>query len=83
MKVSIDLELTPEEFRRLMGLPDVSGLQQDMIEQIRQRAESGADGYDPATLMQPFLAGGAGSMEGFQKMMMSLMKNYSKGSQKE
>ena len=32
MKINVEIDLTPEELRRFMGLPDVQGWQQQMIE---------------------------------------------------
>ena len=48
MKISIDM--TPEEMRTLMGWPDVQGLQQEMIDKIREQMNAGAEGYDPLSL---------------------------------
>lgn len=76
MKISIDM--TPEEMRTLMGWPDVQGLQQEMIDKIREQMNAGAEGYDPLSLMQPFFAQSASSMESFQKMFGNLMSAYTK-----
>lgn len=32
MKINVEIDLTPEELRRFMGLPDVQGIQQQMLE---------------------------------------------------
>jgi len=76
MKISIDI--TPEEMRTLMGWPDVQGLQAEMIDKIREQMNAGAEGYDPLSLMQPFFAQSANSMESFQKLMAGLMSAYGK-----
>ncbi|WP_260295440.1 hypothetical protein [Sedimenticola hydrogenitrophicus] len=76
MKISIDI--TPEEMRTLMGWPDVQGLQEEMINKIREQMNAGAEGYDPLSLMQPFFAQSASSMEGFQKMFANMMGAYGK-----
>lgn len=34
MKINVELDLTPEELRRFMGLPDVGGVQKQMLEQF-------------------------------------------------
>ena len=73
MKINIEVDMTPEEFRKLMGWPDVSGVQEEMLARFREKMEAGAEGYDPMSLMQPFLAQSANSMEGFQKMMSGMM----------
>lgn len=76
MKISIDM--TPEEMRTLMGWPDVQGLQAEMIDKIREQMNAGAEGYDPLSLMQPFFAQSANSMENFQKLVAGIMSAYGK-----
>jgi hypothetical protein len=41
MKVTVDLECTPEEARRFMGLPDLSPLHDAYIERFRTSIEQG------------------------------------------
>lgn len=76
MKISIDVEMTPEEFRKVMGLPDLSPLQQEMVNQIREQMEAGTEGYDPLTIFKPALTGSQSSMELMQKLMSGMMGNY-------
>ena len=52
MKIKIEVDLTPSELRALIGLPDVAGLQEDMIEYLRERVSSGVEGFDPAGLLK-------------------------------
>jgi hypothetical protein len=73
MQVKVDVEITPEEVRRLMGLPDVHGFQQEIMDRIKQQMLAGAEGYDPLTLFRPFFEQTASSMESFQKLFGGLM----------
>lgn len=73
MQVKVDVEITPEEVRRLMGLPDVHGFQQEIMDRIKQQMLAGVEGYDPLTLFRPFLEQTASSMESFQKLFGGLM----------
>lgn len=82
MNFKIDVDMTPDEMRRVLGLPDIAGFQQEMLDQIRERMAAGADGYDPLTLFKPYMTGGLGSMEALQQMMLKMMTNY-KGASKE
>lgn len=68
MNVKIDIDVTPEEMRKLLGLPDVEAFQRDMLDDIRKRMLEGVDGYDPLKLFQPYLAGSLASWDMFQKM---------------
>ena len=40
MKLNIEIDLTPEELRRFMGLPDVQGVQQQMLESFTENLQS-------------------------------------------
>jgi len=31
MKITVDVDITPEELRRFLGLPNVEGLQEEML----------------------------------------------------
>ena len=83
MKFSIDIEMTPEELRESLGLPDVSSLHDEMIDTIRERMQQGVEGYDPMTLFKPFMTSGMGTVEGFQKLMFSLMNQYTRSNNKD
>ena len=69
MNIKIDIEMTPEEMRRLVGLPDVEAFNRELLEQIRQRMTAGVEGYEPMSLFQPYLSGAAASMDFFRRMM--------------
>ncbi|MCV6591010.1 MAG: DUF6489 family protein [Marinobacterium sp.] len=76
MKISIDVEMTPEEFRKVLGLPDMAPLQQEMINQIKEQMEAGTDGYDPLTLFRPYLEGNQHSVDLMQKMLLGMMGRF-------
>ena len=76
MKIKVEFDLTPEEFRSAMGWPDVKELQKDMIDDIKEKMVAGVDGYDAMSMMKPFLNQSVMSMEGFQKSITSMMESY-------
>ncbi|MCB1761847.1 MAG: hypothetical protein KDI27_01750 [Gammaproteobacteria bacterium] len=83
MKVNIEIDITPAEFRKLMGWPDVQGFQNELFDQIRKNMDTGVEGYDPLSMLQPFMTQSAGAMETFQKLLGSFMKVYSESDGKE
>ncbi len=83
MKVNIEIDVTPEEFRKLMGWPDVRGFQDELLEHLRKQMQAGAEGYDPLSLMKPYLSQAAGTMDAFQTMMGGLMQNYAQGGEQD
>ncbi len=69
MNIKIDMDITPEEMRRLMGLPDVQPFHDELIDKLREQLRSGAEGYDPLTLFKPYMSSATNSMEMFQRLM--------------
>ena len=55
MKVTIEIDATPQELRTMMGLPDIEPIQQELMEKIREKALAGVDITDPAKLMSIFM----------------------------
>jgi hypothetical protein len=52
MNIKIDIELTPQELRQFIGLPDVAGLQDDMIQFVREKVAKGVENVDVEALKQ-------------------------------
>lgn len=75
MKVHIEVDMTPEEARGLMGLPDLAPLQQKMMEEMQARMKAAFDTGDPEAMMQAWMplwnggAPGAKAFEQFQKFL--------------
>ena len=78
MKVHVEFDLTPQEFRQAMVLPDVEAFQQELMAHVRRQMEAGVEGYDPWSLMQPFLqqgmAQGVASFGHYQQMLMDMLR---------
>lgn len=43
MQIKIEIDVRPEELRRFLGLPDVSGLQEDIIAFLRDKVGAASD----------------------------------------
>lgn len=76
MKIRIDIKVKPEEVRTLIGLPDVAGLQEDMIQYIREKMAAGVDGFEPLTLMKQMVPVSIQTAEGLQKAFMKGFKRF-------
>ena len=68
MNIKIDIDVTPAEMRKLMGLPDVEAFQQQLLEDIRERINQGVEGYDPMTLFKPYLDSSLAGMDMLQRL---------------
>ena len=74
MKVTINLDMTPEEARKLMGMPDVEPLQKEMMDKMRDRFFASMDDMaDPEFFFKKVFPVGVQSMENFQSMFSGLM----------
>lgn len=78
MKINVEFDLTPAEFRQSLGLPDVETFQRDLMSRVQQQMEAGVEGYDPWSLMQLFLQPGApqGVPQGMQQSLSQGMANF-------
>ena len=43
MQIKIEIDVRPEELRRFLGLPDVSGLQEDVVAFLRDKLGAASD----------------------------------------
>lgn len=66
MKVNISVDCTPEEARRFLGLPEVAGMQERLMETLERRLAEAIDRSDAATLMQTWLPLAAKGVEQWQ-----------------
>lgn len=67
MKIHIEVDVTPRELREFFGLPDLQPMQDELIQKIRENMLKGVEGFDPASLMRPFLPEHLRSLEALQK----------------
>jgi hypothetical protein len=83
MKINVEFDLTPDEFRQSLGLPDVEAFQQNLLNNIQRQMESGVEGYDPMSLMRPFLqqpmmqqglSQGLANFGTYQQMMLDMLR---------
>jgi hypothetical protein len=80
MKINIEFDMTPEEFRRAMGLPDVQEFQNEVMKGMMEKMLSGEEGYDAMTLFKPMMSESMKSMDQVQKTFMNMMTSYMTGS---
>jgi hypothetical protein len=69
MRISVEVDCTPEEARRFMGLPDVSGLNDHIMAEMQKRVDSNMALLSGDELVKSWLTLGAGAQEQFRKMM--------------
>ena len=73
MKIHTDIDLTPEEARTLLGLPDVKPMQQAMMGEIEARMKKTLSAMEPDALVKMWLPAGVQGLEQWQKFIWSRM----------
>ena len=68
MKISIDVDCTPDEARAFLGLPDVAPVQQAFVDELRERMHDAFAGIDPEAMIKAWMPKGAPDWEQWQKM---------------
>lgn len=79
MKVNIEIDMTPEEARKMMGLPDVSALQARMLDEMENRMKAGLESSDPEAMMKAWMPMAAPAFEQFQKFLWDSAKMTASG----
>jgi hypothetical protein len=74
MKVNLELDLTPEEMRRLFGLPDVAPVNDMLVDRLRDQMEKGLDGTLLRNMVQSMVKGGTQGIEAYQSLLMSMFR---------
>ena len=70
MKISFDIDCTPEEARRFLGLPDVTPVNEAFVEELAKRAGDMAQEMDAGKLMEQWMSAGVQGLGDIQKAFM-------------
>lgn len=79
MKISIDVEVSPEEARRFFGLPDVAPIQEHLIKRVQDQVDAASDPAYLGKLASQLVVGGVQSMDAMQKSFFELMGGAAAG----
>ena len=69
MKMTIEVDCTPEEARRFMGLPDVSVLNEHLVDEMKRRIDANMAMISPDELVKNWMSFGAGAQEQVRNLM--------------
>ena len=73
MKITVDVDCTPEEARTFFGLPDVRPMQDALMKQLQDRMSASLNAMDPETMVRTWMPAGIQGFEQMQKMFWSQM----------
>jgi hypothetical protein len=69
MKLTIEVDCTPEEARAFLGLPDVRPLNEKLVAELQERVSANLAALSPDELLKSWLNLGVGAQEQFRKLM--------------
>ena len=79
MKIRIDIDCTPEEARRFVGLPDVTQLQEAVMTELEKQTLARLKSMDVDTLMKQWFPSSMEGWERLQKAMWQQMTSAATG----
>ncbi len=81
MKFTVNVECTPEEARGFLGLPDVTKVNDTIMDGIQERVQANLDSFtDPQKFFETMMSAGTGNMDAMQKMFAATMARGAKSS---
>ena len=60
MKITMNVDCTPEEARAFLGLPDLKPMQDELMQEVRNRLMAGVATMDPAEILRTWMPATAG-----------------------
>ena len=74
MKFTVDIEATPEEARKFLGLPDVSPMQDRLLDQMEEQIARNLKAMDPEAALRAALPAAGQGIEQFQQLINGLLQ---------
>jgi hypothetical protein len=65
MKISLDIDCTPDELRGFFGMPDVKPMQEQLLKEMEERMRANLKALDAETLLKTWLPAG---LKGFEQL---------------
>ena len=82
MKAKLEVDCTPAEARAFLGLPDVSSLNEHMVQEMKSRLEANMAMVAPEELMRNWMVLGGQASEQFMKLMTAAASGVRTGASK-
>jgi len=73
MKISLDIDCTPDELRGFFGMPDVKPMQEQLLKEVEERMRANVKALDPGTMLKTWLPAGLKGFEQLQEMLLNQM----------
>jgi hypothetical protein len=73
MKITINVDCTPDEARQFMGLPDVKPLQEAVLAKLEHQMVAGVDALSPEAMLKSWFSAMPQSAEHLQKLFANFL----------
>jgi hypothetical protein len=67
MKITVDVDCTPEEARAFLGLPDVKPMQDQLMQEMQERMANNIRAMSPEEMLKMWLPAGVAGLEQMQE----------------
>tara|TARA_R110002072_G_scaffold74002_1_gene175619 strand:- start:54 stop:299 length:246 start_codon:yes stop_codon:yes gene_type:complete len=71
MKITVDIDCTPQEARTFLGLPEVERMQEAVMKELQAKMLENIANLDPESMMKTWVPAGMQGLEQMQKMFWS------------
>ncbi len=82
MKVTVNIDCTPEEARKFFGLPDLQPMQKVIMAHVQEKIMANIQSMDPESIMKNWLPASMQGMEQLQQAFWQSLANMT-GSNKK
>ncbi len=79
MKVTVEIDCSPAEARAFFGLPDVTGINEHLVQEMKNRIDSNINMLQPEELMKNWMNFGGQAQETFMRLMAAAAGNQGRG----
>jgi hypothetical protein len=79
MKVTMNVDCTPEEARAFLGLPDVKPMQEHLMRELQERMSANIRAMEPEAMLRTWLPA---TLKGFEQMQEIFMNQMTGAKQK-
>ena len=83
MKITIDIDCTPQEARTFFGLPHVEPMQEALVAKMQERLTQYLDAMEPDALISAWLPGGIKGLTALQEQFWQQMTEMQNPGQKK
>jgi Family of unknown function (DUF6489) len=70
MKITMNVDCSPEEARAFFGLPDVRPMQQELLQQLKDRLGKSMQAVDPEPIVRSWFAPMGKAFENWQDLVL-------------